>query len=617
MRRTVASAALVAAIVPMSLTAASAAQPPSPSDETSLVCSASSANANYPQETTTQWRVTDRSIPDPRTWTGHHVPQDILVAGDATFIGYYDADQRLAIAYRPKQGAKWTTYRVPGSAAKVGWDSHNGIVLGLDSTGRLHVAANMHLDELRYWRMSEPGDLSSLKRVDSMVSPARERKVTYPQFLTTASGDLIFRYRNGGSGDGQDYLNIYRPQSGTWESLLNTALFDGTGEDEDYNAYYTLTEEPNAQGFYEVTWMWRRTPDASTNSRLSYMRSKDLRHWETASGEPISLPVTHDTPGVVVDDVKEQGGLLNGKERLTTDEAGRPVVVYFKYAGDGSHQLFASRYRSGEWRTQRLTNWTGAADFSGIGTISVPISLGTVETLESGDLRVDFRCSGQEPRARSLILNGQTLNVRAETAIPSNGLPAEVTRLRQTNPAAMYGALNSAERGESGKTAVFSQSQGINGDQPFRTTPPPLPIRVYDFEPVTASSPVRDLRTHLADHGYRLTWRKPADSGGHPVQHYLVELSEDGGLSWSEVARADKPTALIPYESDTDSQELSFRVTPVTQHSPGASTTTVAPPVGIAIEPSYYTTIIVSGLAGLALALIRKIRHKNTTERPM
>ncbi|MBG6083540.1 BNR repeat-containing protein [Zhihengliuella flava] len=610
MRRTVASAAIVAAIVQTSLAVVSAAKPPSPSDQTNLVCSASSANANYPQESTAQWRITSRSIPDAQTWSGHHVPQDILVAGEATFIGYYDADQRLALAYRPNPGAQWATYRVPGSAAKVGWDSHNGIELGLDSKGRLHVAANMHLDELRYWRMTRSGDLSSLRRVETMVSSAREQQVTYPQFLNTASGELIFRYRNGGSGDGQDYLNVYRPESGTWESLLSTPLFDGSGEDENYNAYYNLSEEPNADGYYEVTWMWRRTPDASTNSRLSYMRSKDLRNWETASGKPISLPVTYGTDGVVVDDVAEQGGLLNGTERLTTDESGRPLVVYYKYAADGSHQLFASRFRAGEWKQKRLTNWRGAADFSGIGTIQVPISLGTIDRLESGDLRVDFRCSGAEPRARSLVLDGRTLRTMAETAIPSNGLPAEVTRILETKPKTAYGVLNTEERNDRAMTAFFWQSQGVNGDQPFRTTPRPLPIRVYDLEPVSASAPVRHLRTHLEQEGYRLTWSKPADSGGRPVQHYLIEVSNDGGLTWQETARPAKPGALIPYESGTDVQELTFRVTPVTQYSPGASLTTIAPPIGEAVQSTPWRTIVFLCIITLPLIATRLLLRK-------
>lgn len=574
---------LVIPALVLPLTGATA--PPSPGDKTGeeadedqLMCTPSSNVTSYDMDSSQRWQVTDNSVPDPSTWSGHQVQQDMAVDGKATYVGYYDADRRLTVGYRPAPGKPWQTRRVPGKAAVVGWDSHNSIDVAVDSAGNFHVAANMHLDELRYWRTSSPGDLSSLERVETMVSADREEKVTYPSFRRTEDGTLIFAHRDGGAGDGAQYFSVYDPKTSTWSSLTDAPLFDGGASrgDEDYSAYYRLTEEPNDAGYYEMTWLWRRTSDAATNSRLSYARSKDLQHWETASGKPLKLPLRRDTSGVVVDDVPEHGGLLNGAERLAADARGRPVVVYPKLDDDGNHQLFAARPAADGWSTQKLTRWRGSMDLAGEGTISTPMHLGTVEAQEDGSIRADFRCTGKRTRARSLILDGRTLKPVAETAIPSSGYPAEVTRRRETTPPADHGTLEVAESGRDSLRAMFWQSQGTNGDRPFQQTPPPLPLRVYSLAPATAASPPRQVQAEPSREGLRLTWQEPADDGGADITAYRIETSRDGGVTWQRAARAEATSATISPELFSSPEDITVRVAAVNEIGVGQGTTAVA-----------------------------------------
>ncbi|GAB3183082.1 hypothetical protein GCM10027060_17240 [Nesterenkonia halophila] len=570
-----------------------ATAPPSPAEEAReepLVCTPSSDATSYDTDSSQRWRVADRSVVDPSIWSGHQVSQDMVVDGPATYVGYYDADRHLTVGYRPAPGHPWETRRLSGAAAVVGWDSHNGIDLAVDSAGDLHVAANMHLDDLRYWRTSSPGDLDSLERVETMVSPDREDQVTYPAFRRADDGTLIFDHRNGGAGDGTQFFSVYDPDRRSWSSLVDGPLFDGgsSRDGEDYSAYHRITEEPNSDGYYEMTWVWRRTPDAATNSRLSYARSTDLEHWETASGKPLDLPLRRDAAGVVVDDVPEHGGLLNGAERVAEDSSGRPVVVYPRLDDAGDHQLFGARPSADGWETQRLTRWTGSMDLEGEGTLSTPLHLSDVESQSDGSIRADFRCSGPEKRARSLILDGRSLKPVAETAIPSNGYPAEITRRRETTPPADHGVLEVVEPADDERRAMFWQSRGSNGDRPFQQTPSPLPLRVYTLEPQTAASPPRQLQAEPSSQGLRLTWRAPTDDGGSPITGYRIETSRDGGMTWRRADHVDSTAARIDPERADGPEDLTMRVTATNRNGAGDGATVVAsvPGTMAAVEAS-------------------------------
>ena len=230
-----------------------------------------------------------------RVWSGHPVGFDILTERGHQFIAYYDSERRLTVKGRRLGAADWTTVHPEGTevAARkrmsnvTGWDSHNYLTMVLDRDGCLHLSGNMHADPLVYYRTSRPFDLTSLERIDRMTGE-RENRTTYPRFLTNDTGDLVFRYRDGGSGDGSDLYNIYDPQKREWRRLFDGPLLDGGGK---RSAYSTVPQQ-GPDGRFHMIWMWRETPDAMTNHTLSYARSRDLIHWETSSGKPLALPIT-------------------------------------------------------------------------------------------------------------------------------------------------------------------------------------------------------------------------------------------------------------------------------------------------------------------------------------
>src|SRR5690606_29970932 len=139
--------------------------------------------------------------------------------------------------------------------------------------------------------------------------------VTYPVFVTATNGELAFIYRDGGSGGGNHVLNGWNPDTRSWNRLLATDLFSGASTTGTRSVYFGDNDAgpvAGPDGRYHLFWFWRGTSDAATTHRVSYIRSPDLTNWFTASGTPVTLPVTFDNnPGVVVDDVPRYAGLIN------------------------------------------------------------------------------------------------------------------------------------------------------------------------------------------------------------------------------------------------------------------------------------------------------------------
>lgn len=349
------------------------------------------------------------------SWAGHAVGQSVLTHGEDQYVAYYDAGRVMTIAHRRLDSHEWAHVLLD---SVLEWDSHNYVVMAVDQAGHLHVSGNMHVDPMVYFRTTVPGEIATLERVPVLLNPAIEGHATYPAFLTTPSGAMVFTFRDGSSGNGVNYYYLYDHESRTWSMLLDVPLFDGEGL---RNAY---AEPPvlGSDGFHHVSWVWRDTPDAATNSRVSYMRSRDLVHWETLGGDPITLPVRYGQAGVVVDDVPVQGGLLNGLHKVGFDAQGQPTIAIHKYDDVGGSQLFVARGAGGSWTIQQVTTWHGRWEFGGGGSLAHGIRLGRTVLLPDGWLRLDYEFRGV---SGALVLDGTTLLPHAEVPVPQP-YPAEV-----------------------------------------------------------------------------------------------------------------------------------------------------------------------------------------------
>ncbi len=316
-----------------------------------------------------------------KVWAGHPVRFALLTHGDRQFAAYYDADRHMTVASRKVDEKDWHRVRLP---EEIKWDSHNYVTMAVDDTDRLHVSGNMHVHPLVYFRTRKPLDIDTLER--AAMTGAREDRVTYPSFFEGASGELIFTYRDGSSGNGDQIHNVYDAAAKTWRRLLDAPLCSGGGK---MNAYlHGPVKGPD--GWFHLCWVWRDTPDCATNHDVSYARSRDMVHWENAAGGALELPITVKSSGVVVDPVPPGGGVINGCVKVGFDCQHRPVVSYHKHDAAGRTQVYNARMEDGAWKIRQASDWDYRWEFKGGGSIPFEIGVSPVGAAKDGTLLQSF-----------------------------------------------------------------------------------------------------------------------------------------------------------------------------------------------------------------------------------
>ena len=314
-------------------------------------------------------------------WSAHPVGFSLLTHGQRQLVAFYDQERRMTIGCRQLDDDHWQFARLPST---VGWDSHNAVTMAVDSAGQVHVCGNMHCVPLIYFRTTRPMDIASFAKIPAMVGK-NEKSCTYPHFLRGPHDELIFNYRDGRSGNGDQYFNVYDPQKQTWRRLIEGPLFAGNGK---RNAYFVGPVQ-DRKGLFHVCWVWRESPDCSTNHHLGYVRSRDLVHWDTSSGRPQNLPITLET-GESVDPVPIGGGLLNGHTHLGFDAQDRPMIAYHKFDAQGHTQIYNARREATGWKIYQTSDWDYRWDPHGGGTIRVEIGLGPVVVAGDGALTQSY-----------------------------------------------------------------------------------------------------------------------------------------------------------------------------------------------------------------------------------
>ena len=415
------------------------------------------------------------TIPLETVWTGHRVGFCLLTAPPIQYAAYYDADRQMTVAQRQLDQTEWQTTKLP---SHVVWDSHNYVTMALDSEGHLHVSGNMHVNPLIYFRTTRAGDASSLAQIETMVSPDVEKRMTYPRFFRGADAALVFRYRDGASGHGNDHYNVYNAKTRSWHALIDGPLTDGKGK---MNGYFAAPAQ-GPDGLFHMVGVWRDTPDAATNHHPSYARSRDLIHWEKADGTPLPLPLTLGNIDVV-EDLPPRQGLINGNCRLGFDAAKRPVVTYHRYDADGNSQIYAACPEDGQWQITQVSDWEGYRwDFGGGGSIPFDVRLGGVKLREDDVLTLRF---SRKEESGTWALDPETLK--------PTGLapPSRVRRARMGKPKPSFPGMQVRLAGDAGtaeddniRYVLRWETLGQNRDRP-RKGPLPEPVMLELLRLVT------------------------------------------------------------------------------------------------------------------------------------
>lgn len=396
----------------------------------------------------------------------HPVEFSLLTHGDQQYVAYYAADRHLTVAQRTLGQREWRYTVLP---TVTGWDTHNYVTMAIDRQGYLHVSGNMHRSPLIYFRSAKPGDSSSLVHVPAMTG-RNESQVTYPFFFKAQDGTLLFEYRSGFSGAGDTYWNRYDEQTRRWSPTNEQPLFEGGKA---RNAY-PINPVHGPDGWYHQVWVWRESPMAETNHDLSYVRSRDMIHWETVGGAPLKLPLTLSTPGLIVDPSPQHGGLLNGAQTVGFDVNGRLAIAYLKYGVKGNTQLNFAQWQKGRWKITQASNWAYRWDFHGLGTVpqgDVSIWFGPLTFIKGKlGLMVNHSKYGAgfwEVDAKTMHLIGNPIPLSDESPEKEYAPPPGSDMIQHT-----VSDLGGAATG--GVTYVLTwNTQNANRDRPLQGAAPP------------------------------------------------------------------------------------------------------------------------------------------------
>jgi autotransporter-associated beta strand protein len=301
---------------------------------------------------------------------------------------HHGADQDIYVSRRKLTGTTWETIDTGYDMLRgnINWDSHNVISMGISGDGRIHLSYDHHVHELRYLT-TQPGFATSptsawnssgfqTERNALNSNGSRIPKVTYPRFANVGD-DLVFTYRDRGSGNGDVRIADYNSQTGLWSStrFVNQGAV-GTGTYDDANNNPSNKRNAYHNGFHadstgrlHTTWTWREgTQDGNHDINYAYSDDKGAT-WRNNDGQLVgtnSSPISLNSPGIEVVDLDRRQAFLNQQGQIVDAEGGVHVLAFHRLQGpvytnspfsDAANSAYHHYYRdplTGTWDVRRF-----------------------------------------------------------------------------------------------------------------------------------------------------------------------------------------------------------------------------------------------------------------------
>lgn len=330
--------------------------------------------------TTAQNNITSKTtLVTNNAWAGNSIntvifrKNSLCTFKNTQYVAYYNNDGNVVLGKRKLSAEKWQlqTTVFKGNVA----DAHNSISIITDGDGYLHMAWNHHGNKLHYSKSVVPGSLQMTDEI-SMTGIA-ETSVTYPEFYMLPKGDVLFLYRDGSSGKGNLVVNRYDIKTKQWRQLHKN-LIDGEGK---RNAYWQACVD--VKGTIHLSWVWRESPDVSSNHDMCYAKSVDGGiTWMTSKNKKYTLPVNAATAEYIYQ-IPQKSELIN-QTSMCADENGYPFIAsYWKEGGDSIPQYHIIYNKAGNWVTINTGFRKTAFSLSGAGTKRIPISRPQIITVKN------------------------------------------------------------------------------------------------------------------------------------------------------------------------------------------------------------------------------------------
>ncbi len=317
-------------------------------------------------------------------WSTHNTGTPVLLtSGEYQYVLYYDKDRHVALAQRKLASDTWNCHTFQ---EVLGWahGAHCNLSLAIDKRGLIHASAynrgfsKTHAGPI-YYRSEMPHDISRWTTPPITTVPVP----CYPTFIQSADNKLMYKFRQGSAVKGDNLWTVYDEDAGKWQPcrVLTAGIADNR------YAYNNMVLGPD--GYVHVAYLWAdaSTPDNFNN--ISYIRSEDLVSWETAAGEKLTLPITHDTTATLANPVPHNKG--NVGLLLSFDGKNRPIISNSNFDETGNNQIYNSRFENGAWNIVQATDWDYRNRWAANDISIYMISVGSVRPLCEGKLLQTFK----------------------------------------------------------------------------------------------------------------------------------------------------------------------------------------------------------------------------------
>ncbi len=284
---------------------------------------------------------------------------------DRQVVSYYDAKKRVTFAVRKINQSKWNFVRLIHKGNVM--DAHNCISIIYDANGYLHTSYDHHNHPLKYRKSLSPVNglkFSELKKMTGF----EEKKVCYPQFYKDSKGYLYFFYRNGKSGNGNLMLKRYESTKREWSDIQRN-LIDGENK---RNAYWQIWIDDFDT--IHLSWVWRETPNASTNHDVCYAKSVDGGiTWLKSNNSTQIVPITLNNADYAVKIPKNSS--LHNQTSITADIYGKPyIATIFRPIGERNPQYMLIYYEDNKWNITKIWHNPDFYELKGLGTLRFPLA---------------------------------------------------------------------------------------------------------------------------------------------------------------------------------------------------------------------------------------------------
>ncbi len=477
---------------------------------------------------------------------GQPYQQEALITHDgyqyATWYHNSPSDEDIYISRRSLAGTTWETFDTgfglengdgTASTSNKEWDSHNVIGLGISGDGRIHLSFDHHDHPLRYattnagvatsaggtWNSS----IFGAERDSLNVSSSTVSRVTYPRF-TNVGDDIVFTYRERGSGNGDVRIADYDSQTGLWSStrFVNKGG-TGSGTYDDVNNNPSTRRNAYHNGFHtdstgrlHTTWTWREgTQDGNHDIMYAYSDDKGVT-WRNNDDVIVgtnSSPITLNSSGIEVVDLDRRQALLNQQGQIVDANGGVHALMFHRTPGHSlTNSPFSDKNNSEYfhyYRDPQNGNWDVKAFPAGTKVGSRP--------------RISADSNGH---LFGLFTEGSDLVIAGAEKVLGGYDDWEILHVDNTYNYSGTPLIDNKRLLDEGILSVFIQETGST----HPTNPTGSPLRVLEFNTFVPEPPVFS-GTLLAGWG---TW----DSGSSPsasktaagITGSAVTTTE--GLSW-------------------------------------------------------------------------------------